>query len=39
MQDSEFLGDMVNLIRPELTYAPQEAYIVVKEKLIAKLLK
>lgn len=37
MQDADFLGDTVNLIRPELTYDPHEAYALVKRKLIDKL--
>lgn len=38
MQDPDFLGDTKNLIRPELDYHPQEAYAIVKEQLIDKLL-
>lgn len=38
MQDAEFLGDTKNLIRPELSYNPQEAYTLVKEQLIDRLL-
>ncbi|MCD8291880.1 MAG: nucleotidyl transferase AbiEii/AbiGii toxin family protein [Prevotella sp.] len=38
IQDAEFLGDTKHLIRPELKYNPQEAYIVVKEQLINRLL-
>lgn len=37
MQDADFLGDTVNLIRPELTYSSHEAYALVKRKLIDKL--
>jgi predicted nucleotidyltransferase component of viral defense system len=37
MQDVEFLGDTVNLLRPELIYNPNEAYKLVKEQLIDKL--
>ncbi len=37
MQDADFLGDTVNLIRPELAYNPHEAFALVKRKLIDKL--
>lgn len=38
MQDPEFLGDTKNLLRPELHYDPQTAYLRVKEELIDLLL-
>jgi predicted nucleotidyltransferase component of viral defense system len=39
MTDSDFLEDMVGLIRSDETYDIQEAYRTVKEKLIDKLIK
>ncbi|MCD8203133.1 MAG: hypothetical protein LUD48_05795 [Prevotella sp.] len=38
MQDGDFLGDTKNLIRPKLKYDPHEAYMIVKEQLISRLL-
>ena len=37
MQNADFLGDTVNLIRPELAYNPHKAFALVKRKLIDKL--
>ncbi len=37
MRDPEFLGDTVNLIRPELDYDPHKAYELVKSNLIDRL--
>jgi len=34
MEDSEFLGDTIALIRPDMTYPPQEAFDLVKTELI-----
>ena len=38
MQDPDFLGDTQLLIRPEMSFDPIEAYELVREKLIDKLL-
>lgn len=37
MKDSEFLGDITALIRPELTYNAWEAYEVVRARLIERI--
>jgi hypothetical protein len=37
MKDSEFLGDITALLRPELLYNAQEAYELVKEQLIERI--
>lgn len=34
MQDQEFLSDMRAIIRPGINYSPQEAWTLVKEKLV-----
>ncbi len=39
MVDPDFLTDIDNLIRPEETYNVEEAYRVVKERIIYKLMK
>ena len=33
IQDPDFLGDSQLLLRPEISFNPQEAYLVVKERL------
>lgn len=37
MNDTEFLGDTIGLIRPEIAYDPMAAYQLVKETLIDRL--
>ena len=37
MLDSEFLGDITALVRPDEEYNPHEAYEVVKKELIEKI--
>lgn len=37
MSDDEFLGDTVQLLRPELEYDPIEAYEVVKKEILVRL--
>ena len=37
MADPEFLGDTVALLRPEVQYAPQDAYLKVRGELIDKI--
>jgi predicted nucleotidyltransferase component of viral defense system len=37
MQDAEFLGDTVALIRPEEHYDPEKAYALIKTKILEKL--
>lgn len=37
IQDPDFLGDSQLLLRPEISFNPQEAYLVVKERLIDRL--
>lgn len=37
MKDSEFLGDITALIRPELLYNAREAYEVVRARLIERI--
>jgi len=39
LNNTEFLGDTINLLRPGTTFDPAESYILVKELLINKLLK
>lgn len=39
MADPDFLGDTQNLIRPEMSFNPQEGYKLIKEKLINRLQK
>ena len=39
MNDLEFLGDTIGLIRPEVVYDPVKAYQLVKESLIERLQK
>lgn len=39
MADPDFLGDTQNLIRPEISFNPQEGYKLIKEKLINRLQK
>ena len=39
MVDPDFLEDMDSLIRPEEAYNIEEAYQVVKEKIIDRLMK
>lgn len=37
IQDSEFLGDTMALLRPEIQYDPQQAYYLVKGELIERI--
>jgi len=37
MLDSEFLGDITALVRPDEEYNPHEAYELVKKELIEKI--
>jgi len=37
MLDSEFLGDITALVRPDEKYNPHEAYELVKKELIEKI--
>jgi hypothetical protein len=37
MQDSEFLGDTIGLIRPAVSYNPIEAFELVRQRLIEKI--
>ena len=37
MLDSEFLGDITALVRPDEKYNPREAYELVKKELIEKI--
>ena len=37
LNDEEFLGDTMGLLRPELSFDPMTAYQVVKETLIDRL--
>ena len=37
MQDTEFLGDITALIRPELPYTPSLAYELIKTELIERI--
>lgn len=39
MRDPDFLGDMDNLLHPEVTLDMQEAYQVVKEEIIEMLIE
>jgi hypothetical protein len=39
MRDSDFLTDSELLLRPGIAFNPQEAYEIVKTRLIDKLLK
>lgn len=37
MQESEFLGDITGLLRPQIPYKPQEAYEMVRTELIERI--
>ncbi len=37
MIDSEFLGDTIALLRPDVTYNQQTAYDVVKSRLLIRM--
>lgn len=37
LQDADFLNDMQSLLRPGLNYEVEEAYVLVKEKLLGKI--
>ena len=39
MEDPDFLGDIQNLIRPEMTFDPVKSYALVKSMLIDRMMK
>ena len=39
MDDPDFLGDTQNIIRPEISFDPQNGYKLIKERLLDRLLK